>query len=61
MRALLLLALVAAGASQAALGPKLRSYRSLAIGGAGVAIVDDRDAVHLNPAGLTQILSLIHI
>lgn len=55
MRTLFLLALVTAAASQAALGPKLRSYRSLAIGGAGVAIVDDRDAVHLNPAGLTQI------
>lgn len=42
-------------AAQARSGPKLRSYRSLAIGGAMVAIVDDRDAIHLNPAGLSQI------
>ena len=46
------LLLVAAGfATQA---PLDRPWRSLGMGGAGVAVVDDADAVHLNPAGLTQ-------
>ncbi len=35
--------------------PVDRAWRSLGMGGAGVAVVDDADAVHLNPAGLTQL------
>jgi len=54
-RTLLPILLICAATTQATKGPRLRSYRSLSMGGTGVAIVDDRDAVHLNPAGLTQI------
>lgn len=35
--------------------PVDRAWRSLGMGGAGVAVVDDADAVHLNPAGLVQL------
>jgi len=35
--------------------PVDRAWRSLGMGGAGIAVVDDADAVHLNPAGLTQL------
>lgn len=51
---LLVLALLAASV-QAKRGPINRSYRALAMGGGHVAIVDDKEAIHLNPAGLTQI------
>ncbi len=47
---LLFLWVVAASA-----GPLDRSWRSLGMGGAGVAISDDADAVHQNPAGLSQL------
>jgi len=48
---------VAAFASLAAAtdAPVDRAWRSLGMGGAGIAVVDDADAVHLNPAGLTQL------
>lgn len=51
---ILAVAILVAGA-QALRGPINRSYRSLSMGGAYVAIADDKDAIHLNPAGLTQI------
>jgi hypothetical protein len=35
--------------------PVDQGWRSLGMGGAGVAVVDDLEAVHLNPAGLTQL------
>jgi hypothetical protein len=35
--------------------PVDRAWRSLGMGGAGVAVAEDADAVHLNPAGLTQL------
>ena len=35
--------------------PSFRSYRGLGMGGAYVAVVDDREAVHINPAGLALI------
>ncbi|HNY31267.1 MAG TPA: hypothetical protein PKO15_10310 [Fibrobacteria bacterium] len=35
--------------------PRARSWRSLGMGNAGVAIADDGEALHLNPAGLTQL------
>ena len=50
-----LILLGAAASTQAVRGPVNRSYRSLAMGGSFVAIADDKDAVHVNPAGLTQI------
>jgi hypothetical protein len=40
-------------ASQA--GPITRSWRSLGMGDAGIAISDDAEAVHRNPAGLSQL------
>lgn len=56
MRPLLALGLVAiAVGAHAKQGPLNRSYRSLSMGGSFVAIADDRDATHINPAGLTQI------
>lgn len=47
--------LAAVAFSQAAPAPVCPAWRSLGMGGAGVAVVDDLDAVHLNPAGLTQL------
>lgn len=56
IRALSLLCLLALSIPAAAKrGPLNRSYRSLGMGGAFVAIADDRDAIHVNPAGLAQI------
>lgn len=49
------LTLLAAVAIQAHQAPVARSWRSLGMGGAGVAVVDDAEAIHLNPAGLSQI------
>lgn len=36
-------------------GPINRSWRSLGMGDAGVAVSDDAEAVHRNPAGLSQL------
>ncbi len=47
--------LVATSLVWAARAPVDRSWRSLGMGSAGVASVDDLDAVHLNPAGLALI------
>lgn len=44
----------AAVASFAAQGPKHRSIRALAMGNAHVAIVDDKEAIYYNYAGLNQ-------
>lgn len=52
---LALIVLGAAVSAHAKRGPINRSYRSLAMGGSFVAIADDKEAIHLNPAGLTQI------
>ena len=52
--ALLLLAALVFGRS----GPNPSSYRALAMGNAAVAIVDDKDALYYNPAGLAQINAL---
>ncbi|MBK8804150.1 MAG: hypothetical protein IPN71_19245 [Fibrobacteres bacterium] len=35
--------------------PRARSWRALGMGNAGVAVVDDGEAIHINPAGLTQL------
>lgn len=54
----LLFALAFASITHAASGTEassFRSYRGLGMGGAFVATVDDREAVHLNPAGLALI------
>ena len=48
-------AIAAAAVAAATEAPVDRAWRSLGMGGAGVAVVDDADAVHLNPAGLTQL------
>jgi hypothetical protein len=52
---LLALTLLLAAAVSARQAPVDRSWRSLGMGGAGIAVADDADAVHLNPAGLAQI------
>lgn len=61
-RALLLLlaglALTAAAAANASSGPQQRSLRGLAMGNAFVAVVDDKDALYYNPAGLDLINTL---
>jgi hypothetical protein len=49
-----LLAMLLMASAISAEGPLDRSWRSLGMGGAGVAISDDLDAVHQNPAGLSQ-------
>ena len=54
-RRFLSIAAVFASAGLAAEAPVDRAWRSLGMGGAGIAVVDDADAVHLNPAGLTQL------
>lgn len=51
------LSLLAAGA-QAASGPQQRSLRALSMGNAFVALVDDKDALYYNPAGLDLINTL---
>jgi hypothetical protein len=51
----ILSSLLLAASTFAAQAPLDRPWRSLGMGGAGVAVVDDADAVHLNPAGLTQL------
>lgn len=48
------LVLATASLASAIQAPVCPAWRSLGMGGAGIAIVDDIDAVHLNPAGLTQ-------
>lgn len=53
-RILSIVSALASGAL-AANAPLDRPWRSLGMGGAGVAVVDDADAIHLNPAGLTQL------
>lgn len=53
--ALLLPVALLAVEAHALRGPINRSYRALSMGGAYVAVADDKDAIHLNPAGLTQI------
>lgn len=35
--------------------PRARSWRALGMGNAGVAVADDGEAIHINPAGLTQL------
>lgn len=52
-----LLAVLAAG-SQAASGPQYRSLRALSMGNAFVAVVDNKDALYYNPAGLNLINAL---
>jgi len=47
--------LLLAGFASARKAPVALSWRSMGMGGAGVAVVDDADAVHLNPAGLAQL------
>ncbi len=47
-----------ATASMAASGPQYRSLRGLAMGNAFVAIVDDKEAIYYNPAGLNLINAL---
>jgi len=54
-RTVLLLPLVSISVAAATMAPVDLSWRSLGMGGAGVAIADDGDALHENPAGLTQI------
>jgi hypothetical protein len=54
-RQILRLLLAASAFAFAGRAPVDRSWRSLGMGGAGVAVVDDAQAIHLNPAGLTQI------
>lgn len=49
------ISLLAAAAVFAGQAPLDRPWRSLGMGGAGIAVVDDADAVHLNPAGLVQL------
>jgi hypothetical protein len=49
--------LLCAGAA-ARSGPEHRAFRSLAMGNAFVAVVDDKDALYYNPAGLNLINSL---
>jgi len=49
-----LLAFLGFASAAIANGPLDRSWRSLGMGGAGVAVSDDLDAVHQNPAGLSQ-------
>ncbi len=44
--------------AQAASGPQYRSLRALSMGNAFVAVVDNKDALHYNPAGLNLINSL---
>lgn len=51
----ILAVLLAATAALSRPAPVDRAWRSLGMGGAGIAVVDDADAVHLNPAGLAQI------
>jgi hypothetical protein len=53
--ATLLLVTALAGARS---GPEHRSFRPLAMGNAFVAVVDDKDALYYNPAGLNLINSL---
>ncbi|MCD6025230.1 MAG: hypothetical protein K0Q91_2146 [Fibrobacteria bacterium] len=55
--ALLLGAGLCAGAA-ARSGPEHRAFRPLAMGNAFVAVVDDKDALYYNPAGLNLINSL---
>ena len=43
------------GNSHATKGPEHRTLRPLAMGNAFVAVVDDKDALHYNPAGLNLI------
>lgn len=45
-------------AAEAASGPQYRSLRALSMGNAFVAVVDNKDALHYNPAGLNLINSL---
>lgn len=47
--------LAAAALGWSGQAPTGLAWRSLGMGGAGVAVVDDADAVLLNPAGLTQL------
>ncbi len=47
-----------AAESMAAPGPQQRSLRGLSMGNAFVALVDDKDALYYNPAGLNLINSL---
>lgn len=42
-------------AQSAEAAPRARSWRALGMGNAGVAVVDDAEAIHINPAGLTQL------
>ena len=51
----LLISILAAPVAWARQAPVDRAFRSLGMGGAGIAVVDDADAIHLNPAGLAQI------
>lgn len=49
--------LLCSGASFALGVPTFKSYRGLGMGGAYVAVADDREALHLNPAGLALVSS----
>lgn len=50
--AALFIALLAVSAEAAV---RARSWRALGMGNAGVAVADDGEAIHINPAGLTQL------
>jgi hypothetical protein len=50
--------LLLAAAASASPGPQYRSLRGLSMGNAMVALVDDKDALYYNPAGLNLINSL---
>jgi hypothetical protein len=57
--AVLVAALAAlAGNASAASAPEYRAFRGLAMGNAFVAVVDDKDALYYNPAGLNLINAL---
>jgi hypothetical protein len=52
------LAALAVGEAAAASGPQYRSLRAQSMGNAFVAVVDNKDALYYNPAGLNLINSL---
>lgn len=52
---LMAIAAVSAATQLIHAGPINRSWRSLGMGDAGIAISDDAEAVHRNPAGLSQL------
>ena len=51
----LLLCMLGTDYSWGVKGPEHRTLRPLAMGNAFVAVVDDKDALHYNPAGLNLI------